>query len=158
MTSTHFATKETKCETEFFDTMDNEENPSEEKIGPQSFIVHSLLGKGSFGEVYLVEKRDTNVFYAMKVLDKSKVQSKIKAFLKNLTRKIEHNLQRYVLTERNVLSLTKHPFIVGLNFAFQTADKLFLILDYCPGGDLGEYLQKERRYSTFSLTHFPDFF
>jgi len=78
MTSTHFATKETKCDSEYFDTFENEENPLEEKIGPQSFIVHSLLGKGSFGEVYLVEKKDTNVFYAMKVLDKSKVQSKKK--------------------------------------------------------------------------------
>ena len=44
------------------------------------------------------------------------------------------------MTERNVLSLTNHPFIVKMNFAFQTPDKLFLILDYCPGGDLGELL------------------
>ena len=44
------------------------------------------------------------------------------------------------MTERNVLSLTNHPFIVKMNAAFQTADKLFLILDYCPGGDLGEHL------------------
>jgi len=104
-----------------------------EKIGPHSFTVHSLLGKGSFGEVYLVEKKGTGMYYAMKVLDKSKVQ--------------KHNLVRYVLTERNVLSLTNHPFIVGLNYSFQTSDKLFLILDYCPGGDLGEHLQKERRFS-----------
>lgn len=51
------------------------------------------------------------------------------------------------MTERNVLSLTNHPFIVKMNFAFQTADKLFLILDYCPGGDLGELLQREKRLS-----------
>jgi len=31
----------------------------EEKTGPQSFIVHSMIGKGSFGEVYLVEKKST---------------------------------------------------------------------------------------------------
>ncbi len=42
-----------------------------------------MLGKGSFGEVYLVEKRDTGVFYAMKVLDKSKVQSN-KCFIDGL--------------------------------------------------------------------------
>lgn len=58
---------------------------------------------------------------------------------------LEHNLIKYALTERNVLSLTDHPFIVKLNWAFQTAEKLFLILDYAPGGDLGEHLQKERR-------------
>jgi protein-serine/threonine kinase len=29
-----------------------------------------------------------------------------------------HNLVKYAITERNVLSYTKHPFIVGLNYAF----------------------------------------
>ena len=52
---------------------------------------------------------------------------------------------KYAVTERNVLSYTKHPFIVGLNFAFQTRDKLFLILDYCPGGDLSKVLSREKR-------------
>jgi serine/threonine protein kinase len=45
-----------------------------------------------------------------------------------------------------VLSITRHPFIVGLNYAFQTRDKLFLILDYCPGGDLGKILSREKRF------------
>lgn len=39
-------------------------------------------------------------------------------------------------TERNVLGYVKHPFIVGLNMAFQTRDKLFFVLDYCAGGEL----------------------
>jgi len=46
-----------------------------------------------------------------------------------------------------VLSVTNHPFIVKLNYAFQTNDKLFLILDYCPGGDLNEHLQVQKRFS-----------
>lgn len=50
------------------------------------------------------------------------------------------------MTERNVLSVTNHPFIVKLNYSFQTSDKLFLILDYCPGGDLAEHLSKEKRF------------
>lgn len=45
----------------------------------------------------------------------------------------------YAKTERNVLSIMNHPFIVRLNNAFQTGKKLFLILDYCPGGDLGKF-------------------
>jgi serine/threonine protein kinase len=35
---------------------------------------------------------------------------------------------------------------VGLNYAFQTKDKLFLILEYCPGGDLGKVLEQEKRF------------
>jgi len=44
------------------------------------------------------------------------------------------------MTERNVLSSINHPFIVKLNYAFQTKDKLFLILEFAPGGDLGDHL------------------
>lgn len=43
-----------------------------EKNGPQNFLAHKLLGKGSFGEVYLVEKINTHILYAMKVLSKEK--------------------------------------------------------------------------------------
>lgn len=69
----------------------------------------------------------------MKVLTKAKI--------------LGHNLTRYALTERNVLSIQKHPFIVGLHYAFQTQEKLFLVLDYCPGGDLAEYLQLEKKFN-----------
>jgi tRNA A-37 threonylcarbamoyl transferase component Bud32 len=104
----------------------------DETIGPKSFVPIMILGKGSFGEVYLVQKKDSKMFYAMKVLAKNKLMGQ--------------NLVKYARTERNVLSYTKHSFIVGLNYAFQTSEKLFLILDYCPGGDLGSVLTKEKRF------------
>lgn len=40
-----------------------------------------------------------------------------------------------------------HPFIVKLHFAFQTSDYLYMLLDFCPGGDLGEILQKEGKFA-----------
>ena len=53
----------------------------------------------------------------MKVLDKKAIMCKFPfSFLNCLF--IEHNLIKYALTERNVLSITNHPFIVKLNFAF----------------------------------------
>ena len=36
---------------------DNRSIDNDDKIGPHSFHVHGLIGKGSFGEVYLVEKK-----------------------------------------------------------------------------------------------------
>lgn len=42
-----------------------------------------------------------------------------------------------------MLSYTVNNFIVSLNYAFQTRTKLFLILDFCPGGDLGRLISKE---------------
>lgn len=41
---------------------------SKETIGAHSFTAHELLGTGSFGEVYLVEKISDHTLHAMKVL------------------------------------------------------------------------------------------
>jgi serine/threonine protein kinase len=40
-----------------------------------------------------------------------------------------------------------HPFIVKLNYTFQNDSKLFLIMEYCPGGDLGKMLSKKKLLS-----------
>ena len=69
----------------------------------------------------------------MKVLRKEKIMGQ--------------NLLKYAIAERNVLSLSHHPFIVKLHFAFQTSSKLFLILEYCPNGDLAKHLLFEKRFS-----------
>jgi serine/threonine protein kinase len=80
------------------------------------------LGRGSFGDVYLVRHKISGKLYAMKTLSK-----------KN---NLEESWLRYVQTERDVLASSKNPFIVRLKYAFQTEKKLFLVLDFCPGGDL----------------------
>ncbi len=49
--------------------------------------------------------------------------------------------------ERDILTKLKHPFIVNLNFAFQTRDKLFMILDFVNGGELFFHLKNEGRFS-----------
>ena len=96
----------------------------DERIGLDQFDIISQLGGGSFGEVYLVRYKPLSKLYAMKVLCKSRFSAQ--------------NLVKYAKTERDVLCYTKSPFIVGLDFAFQTNTKLFLILEYCPGYDLNE--------------------
>ena len=105
----------------------------EEIVTPSSFVCLALLGKGSFGEVFLVQKINTQEKFAMKVLRKERIMGQ--------------NLLKYALAERNVLSLSHHPFIVKLNYAFQTSTKLFLILEYCPNGDLAKHLMLEKRFS-----------
>lgn len=77
----------------------------------------------------MVEKIDSGKLYAMKILKKDKI--------------FKRNLTKYAKAERNVLCVTSHPFVVKLFYAFQTSDRLFLIMEYCPGGDLGEYIEAE---------------
>ncbi|KRX09229.1 Protein kinase-like domain [Pseudocohnilembus persalinus] len=99
------------------------------QLGPQDFFIEKVLGNGGFGKVYLVHKIGENEDqkYAMKILDKEKFFSR--------------NLIKYAKTERNVLRIMKHPFIIQLKFAFQTQNSLYMIMDYAPGGDLHNLLQ-----------------
>lgn len=110
--------------------------PPKGKMSVKDFYYYKMLGKGSFGEVFLVREKNPlkqpSTFYAMKVLNKDRVFSQ--------------NLIKYVKSERNILSIMDHPFIVKLNYAFQSKNKLYLLLDYCPGGDLGHVLSKKRRF------------
>lgn len=95
----------------------NEDNG--EVASADDFIAVNLLGKGAFGEVYLVKHKKTGELYALKTLDKRRM--------------LDQNILRYTRTERDVLCVTKHPFIVGLYYAFQNSEKLFMIMQYCPG-------------------------
>jgi serine/threonine protein kinase len=48
--------------------------------------------------------------------------------------------------EKSILQKIQHPFIVRLHYAFQTKDKLYMILDYINGGELFYHLKKEGRF------------
>jgi len=50
------------------------------------------------------------------------------------------------MAERKILEKISHPFIVKLMYAFQNDKKLFLVLDYCPGGELFFYLSNIGRF------------
>ncbi|ORX61007.1 kinase-like protein, partial [Piromyces finnis] len=75
----------------------------------------------------------TNKIYAMKVLKKASLILHLKD--------AEHTK-----TERQILEEVRHPFIVDLYFAFQTKEKLFLLLTFAAGGELFSYLQKEKMF------------
>ncbi|OQR82048.1 kinase [Thraustotheca clavata] len=98
------------------------------------FEVLKVLGKGSFGKVYLVRTiDDTGSLYAMKVLKKSEL--------------IQRHQVDHTMTEREVMSALKHPFIVALRCAFQTDSTLFMVSDYCCGGEIFFHLKKFRAFS-----------
>lgn len=101
-------------------------------ISLEAFHIIRVIGKGSFGKVFLVRENASNTLYAMKVLKKEYI--------------IRKNQVEHTRTERSVLGYVHHPFIVGLNMAFQTTDKLFFVLDYCAGGELFFHLGKVGRF------------
>ena len=54
-----------------------------------------------------------------------------------------NGLLNFVISEKEISRKVKHRNIVKLRYAFQTYDKLFLVTDYCGGGDLRYHLNKE---------------
>ena len=49
--------------------------------------------------------------------------------------------------EREVLVAIRHPFLVGIDSSFQSEKKLYLLLEYCPGGELFRMLSKQKKFS-----------
>lgn len=68
----------------------------------------------------------------MKVLSKDKIN--------------EQQLLKYAFAEKDIMAeMTKinHPFVVKIKYTFQTTESLFMIMQFCSGGDLSQYLELE---------------
>eukprot|EP00172_Hildenbrandia_rubra_P003031 Plantae.Rhodophyta-Hildenbrandia_rubra.ctg4410.p1 GENE.Plantae.Rhodophyta-Hildenbrandia_rubra.ctg4410~~Plantae.Rhodophyta-Hildenbrandia_rubra.ctg4410.p1 ORF type:complete len:533 (-),score=69.84 Plantae.Rhodophyta-Hildenbrandia_rubra.ctg4410:1968-3566(-) len=103
------------------------------RIGLSDFKIVGQVGKGASGRVYLVRDKDTGESLALKVIEKSSVYENTDAY-------------RHALDERLVLEMAcDHPFILDLRYAFQTRKRLYLVTEYCDGGDLFEFLKKRGR-------------
>jgi len=103
------------------------------KVSQEDFELMTVVGKGSFGKVMQVRKKDDDKIYAMKVLRKEAIVAR---------KQVAHTM-----AERNILKKIHHPFIVSLHYAFQTEEKLYMILDYVNGGELFFHLKKEGKFS-----------
>jgi serine/threonine protein kinase len=96
---------------------------------PSDFILLRVLGQGAFGKVLQVAHRGSGRVYAMKVYSKR--------FLADASQ------LSYTVVERHVMVRTEHAYVVRLRYAFQTRSRLFLISDYCAGGELFNTLRKQ---------------
>ncbi|KAM4718998.1 serine/threonine-protein kinase Sgk3 isoform 3-T3 [Anableps anableps] len=100
---------------------------------PTDFDFLKVIGKGSFGKVFLAKRKHDEKCYAVKVLQKKVI--------------LNRKEQKHIMAERNVLlKNVKHPFLVGLHYSFQTTDKLYFVLDFVNGGELFFHLQRERTF------------
>ncbi|KAA8894645.1 kinase-like domain-containing protein [Sphaerosporella brunnea] len=92
-----------------------------------NYQIGRLIGKGSFGKVYLATHKLTN---GSKVVLKS-------------ARKDDANLAREIHHHRQLL----HPHITRLYEVIVTETLVWLVLEYCPGDELYNYLIKNGRLS-----------
>ncbi|KAA8894932.1 kinase-like domain-containing protein [Sphaerosporella brunnea] len=96
------------------------------------FELMTVVGKGSFGKVMQVKKRDTQRIYALKTIRKQHIISRSEV--------------NHTLAERTVLAQINNPFIVPLKFSFQSPEKLYLVLAFVNGGELFHHLQREGKF------------
>lgn len=99
----------------------------------EDFDLLKVIGKGSFGKVMQVMKKDTKQIYALKTLRKHHIISRMEV--------------THTMAERTVLARINNPFVVPLKFSFQSPEKLYLVLSFINGGELFYHLQKSGKFS-----------
>jgi serine/threonine protein kinase len=104
----------------------------------------TIIGKGAFGEVRVCKYIPTGEIVAVKKMRKDEMYKK--------------NQILHVRTEKDVLSEAKIPWVVELKYSFQDEFYLYLVMEFCPGGDLMSLLinkdilaEDEARFYTAEL-------
>eukprot|EP01083_Nonionella_stella_P044270 119260_1 len=102
-------------------------------VAVDDFELLKVIGRGSFGKVLQVRKKDTGEVFAMKVYSKKAIIAK--------------NQVDHTMAERKILQALQHPFLMQLRFAFQNESKLYFVMTYYSGGELFFHLRKKRRFT-----------
>uniref|UniRef100_A0ABI7YU32 Serine/threonine-protein kinase greatwall n=1 Tax=Felis catus TaxID=9685 RepID=A0ABI7YU32_FELCA len=90
----------------------------------EEFTIVKPISRGAFGKVYLGQKGGK--LYAVKVVKKADM--------------INKNMTHQVQAERDALALSKSPFIVHLYYSLQSANNVYLVMEYLIGGDVKSLL------------------
>mmetsp|Transcript_15557 Transcript_15557/g.10929 ORF Transcript_15557/g.10929 Transcript_15557/m.10929 type:complete len:221 (-) Transcript_15557:446-1108(-) len=93
----------------------------------------TILGRGTFGKVYLSE---------VEVNGKKKLYA-IKAIRKDVL--IEYNQVKNTKLERDILFECEHPFLVGMDYLFQSDTRLYFVMPFVRGGELYKVFKSKKR-------------
>ncbi|KAG8443301.1 hypothetical protein GDO86_011915 [Hymenochirus boettgeri] len=92
----------------------------------EEFSIVKPISRGAFGKVYLARRKNNSKLFAVKVVKKADM--------------INKNMVHQVQAERDALALSKSPFIVHLYYSLQSANNIYLIMEYLIGGDVKSLL------------------
>eukprot|EP00826_Nyctotherus_ovalis_P049568 TRINITY_DN6004_c0_g3_i4.p1 TRINITY_DN6004_c0_g3~~TRINITY_DN6004_c0_g3_i4.p1 ORF type:complete len:448 (+),score=149.48 TRINITY_DN6004_c0_g3_i4:144-1487(+) len=109
-----------------------QKDKSEKKVLLNDFKIIKIVGKGNYGRVFLVEMISTGKVYAMKELRKDVLID---------TDQIENTR-----IEKEIMKNANHPFLISLDYVFQTPGKIFFVMKFMKGGELFTLMSKERRF------------
>ena len=107
---------------EIFQNQKNKYRKSREKQSIFEYESLSIIGRGAFGEVHVCREKKTGNIYAIKKIRKNVLEEK--------------NQIIHIRNEQYFMSNVKSEWIVDLKASFQDGDFLYLVMEFCPGGDL----------------------
>lgn len=87
-----------------------------------------VIGSGTFGKAILVKSNKDGRLYVVKEIDCSKMTKKER---------------EEALNEINILKRLSHPYIVTYIDSFEQNGNLYIVMEYCDGGDLYTRIQKQ---------------
>ena len=94
-----------------------------------NYLIEKQLGKGTYGVVYKVKKRDDNKIYVLKQISLIGLTSSQKDEVK---------------LEAQVLSKIKSKYVVKYYDSFEEDGKLNIIMEYCDNGDLNDFIERQK--------------
>ena len=106
----------------------------------EDYVIKDTIGKGTFSVVKLGEHIKTKTKVAIKILDKEKIKTK-----EDLTR---------IKREIKILSILDHPNIIKTYKISETPKKYYIIMEYCEGGELFDYIVEKERLDEFESSIF----
>ncbi len=99
----------------------------------EDFKILKVIDRGSFGKVCLVEYLPIHETYAMKSLKKDIL--------------IEQEQIENTLLEKQILQTIDYLLLCGLDFCFQTEERIYFVMPFLSGGELFQHLIKFRTFS-----------
>ena len=99
-----------------------------EKQSIREYESLKIIGRGAFGEVHVCREKKTGNIYAVKKIKKDIL--------------LQKNQIIHIRSEQQFMSKVKSPWIVDLKASFQEDDYLYLVMEFCQGGDFMNLLIK----------------
>ncbi|KAL3453113.1 kinase-like domain-containing protein [Aspergillus insuetus] len=102
---------------------------SDNEVNLNHFRLLRVVGKGAFGKVRIVEKKDTGLTFALKYIRKEEV--------------VRSESVRNIIRERRMLEHLNHPFLCNLRYSFQDIEYIYIVVDLMNGGDLRFHISRK---------------
>lgn len=111
-------------------------------LGLSTLQILTYLGRGGFSTVYLTRYRASGHLFALKIVHKH-ISAKWKFTL--------------IKREFDILKVLNHPFVIRLVGGFTDNKSYYFVMEFCPGGNLYEFIRKNTKLPTnIALLYFAE--